>query len=309
MDLMQLSRFSFKHLSTLHVMLCTHSVSKSASILCITPSSVSKTLAQLRTLLNDELFYREGRQLIATPYALHIAPSVHIILNNMNTLIHQRDFNAEEFQGTFRLSMRASTFDIFAPSLCTLIEKQAPNAQLEIHSRSQRGFDALLSGQVDVIILPHDKSQPPSNEKQLCWQTILDDEMICVMQSNHPLADKTLTIENYLAYKHIAIFDKELQQPYFEQLLKQQYQARKIAISVADFGSAAATCQHSHFLFTCSKKWFERSQQSVGLIAKKLPFESGKVVYSMVFNQLASNDPALNWLLQNIKTTLISPIL
>lgn len=69
MDLAKLSRISMKHLITLHVMLDTLSVTASAERLCLSPSSVSKTLSQLRDSLNDELFYRNGNSLVATPLA------------------------------------------------------------------------------------------------------------------------------------------------------------------------------------------------------------------------------------------------
>lgn len=48
MDYLHLSRVSLKHLTVLHVMLNTHSVTQTAEQLYVTPSSVSKTLSQLR---------------------------------------------------------------------------------------------------------------------------------------------------------------------------------------------------------------------------------------------------------------------
>lgn len=301
MDLIQLSRISFKHLTALHVMLSTHSVTQSAEILCMSPSSVSKTLSQLRIVLGDELFYRDGTQLVPTAYALKIGPVLHQILNNMNGLLNQSNFEPKEFSGRFSLSMRESTLEIFAPIISDILSNQAPMAQINIHSKEQLGFDALLSGQVDVILLPHDKSQPPTNEKQLVWETVIEDEMVCLMREDHPLVDQDLTVERYLAYKHIGIFDKELNQPYFEQLLTQQHQSRSIAMFVADFGSAAAMCHHSDFLFTCSKKWIEVTKQAQGLVVKPMPFDYGQVVYSMVYNKLSINDQAVSWLCDRIK--------
>ncbi|WP_180795043.1 LysR family transcriptional regulator, partial [Vibrio parahaemolyticus] len=48
MDYIALSRISLKHLTVLHMLLTTHSVTQAAERLCVTPSSVSKTLSQLR---------------------------------------------------------------------------------------------------------------------------------------------------------------------------------------------------------------------------------------------------------------------
>jgi hypothetical protein len=69
---------------------------------------------------------------------------------------------------------------------------------------------------------------------------------------------------------------------------------------VADFGSAAVMCHQSDYLLTSSKMWAEKAFQARGLIQKSLPFEYGKVGYSLVWNQASLNDPALLWLHQQL---------
>ena len=51
MDLIALSRLGGRHLVTLHLLLDNQSVTRTAERLCTTPSTVSKTLNQLRDLL------------------------------------------------------------------------------------------------------------------------------------------------------------------------------------------------------------------------------------------------------------------
>ncbi|MFA0678121.1 LysR family transcriptional regulator, partial [Vibrio sp. 10N.222.51.A6] len=46
MDYLHLSRVSLKHLTALHIMLNTHSVTQTSEQLFVSPSSVSKTLSQ-----------------------------------------------------------------------------------------------------------------------------------------------------------------------------------------------------------------------------------------------------------------------
>lgn len=301
MDFVAISRINLKHLSTLHVMLSTHSVTKSAEQLCISPSSVSKTLSQLRDILSDELFYRDGTQLIPTPYALKIAPTVHQVLRQMNGLLNQTNFDPQQFSGKFTLAMRESTFELMAPTLSHISTQISSSAQLEIHAKEQFGFEALLSGKVDALILPHDKSQPITSNKQLVWETILEDEMVCLMHPQHPLKDEELTTSLYLQFPHIGIFDDELNQPYFEQVLKQSHQPRNLVFSVADFGSAAILCSQTEHLFTCSKQWSEIAKQATGLISKPLPFDYGQVAYSIVSNKQSHNDQAMRWLFEQIK--------
>ncbi|MBC7001629.1 LysR family transcriptional regulator [Photobacterium sp. BZF1] len=300
MDLIKLSRISMKHLITLHVMLDTLSVTASAERLCLSPSSVSKTLTQLRENLNDELFYRHGNQLVATPLARRLGPTVHQMINEMNQMLTQEAFDPASYQGRFSLAMRESTFELLAAKLSARVLEQAPGMRLEIWSRDNMGFDSLAKGQLDFIILPHDKSQPPSTQNNLVWETLLDDEMVCLMNPNHPLAEKTLTIDDYLSYGHIGITDNDLNVPFFELQLAQQHQKRKIAVNVPDFGGAALMCHHSDLLFTCSRQWADVALQARELITKPLPFNYGEVSYSLVWHQPSMNDPAQRWLYEQI---------
>ncbi|RJX65778.1 LysR family transcriptional regulator [Vibrio sinensis] len=296
MDYIALSRISLKHLTVLHVLLSTHSVTTTAKTLCVTPSSVSKILSQLRTQLHDELFYRDGPQLVPTPFAINIGPDIHKILSSMNGILHQGDFQPELFSGTLSLSMRESTFELFADKISQLSKQLAAANRIQIFAKEQLSFDALIRGQVDFMLLPHDISQPPTRSRDLVWAQVLDDEMVCLMASNHTLANQPLTIESYLQHQHIGIHDRDLAEPFFEQNLTQQHGSRNVAISVADFGAAAVMCHHSTYLLTCSKRWADNALQAKGLIQKELPFEYGKVGYSLVWNQASLNDPALRWL-------------
>ncbi|ROV58010.1 LysR family transcriptional regulator [Vibrio ponticus] len=296
MDFLALSRISLKHLTVLHVMLSTNSVTQTANTLYVTASSVSKIISQLREQLNDELFYRDGSHLVPTPFALSIAPQIHKILASMNGILHQGDFKPETFTGSVSLSMRESTFELFAAKINQICSKLPQASQIKVYAKEQMSFDALIRGQVDFMLLPHDISQPPTKSHELVWQQILSDEMVCLMSPEHPLVDQPLTVEAYLAYQHIGIHDKDLSEPFFEQNLKQQHGERKVAISVSDFGSAAVMCHQSNYLLTCSKMWASKAFQANGLVQKTLPFEYGKVAYSLVWNQASLNDPALQWL-------------
>ncbi|CAE6904221.1 LysR family transcriptional regulator [Vibrio sp. B1FLJ16] len=300
MDYITLSRISLKHLTVLHMLLSTHSVTQTAERLCVTPSSVSKTLSQLRETLKDELFYRDGTRLVPTPFATKIGPSIHGILSSMNGLLHQGSFNPAYYQGEFSIAMRESSFELFAPVLEHLSKQLGNHTVLNVHSKDEMSFDALIRGQIDFLLLPHDLSQPPTHNKDLIWQTILKDELVCLMRKSHPLAQKPLTIEGYLCARHLGIHDKDLSQPYFEQNLQQKYHKRNLAMKVADFGSAAVMCHHSDHLFTCPKFWARTALQTKGLIEQPLPFDFGQVSYSLIWNKASLNDPALRWLQEQL---------
>ena len=98
MDLIALSRLGGRHLVTLHLLLDNQSVTRTAERLCTTPSTVSKTLNQLRDLLGDQLLYRQGNQLLLTPMAERLAPTLHRLLGELNGLTRQNAFNPQQWQ-------------------------------------------------------------------------------------------------------------------------------------------------------------------------------------------------------------------
>ncbi|ABZ74898.1 transcriptional regulator, LysR family [Shewanella halifaxensis HAW-EB4] len=301
MDLAKLSRISMKHLITLHVMLDTLSVTASAERLCLSPSSVSKTLSQLRLSLDDELFYRHGNKLVATPLARRLGPSVHQIINDMNQLMTKEAFNPADYEGRFSLAMRESTFELLAVKFMAHVLTLAPNIRLDIFAKDSVGFEGLVKGSLDFILLPHDRSQPPISLHELVWETLINDEMVCLMKPAHPLATQAqISIEDYLSFSHIGISDADLNTPFFEMQLAQRARNRAVPISVADFGSAALLCYHSDLLFTCSRRWAETALQAQGLVTKALPLDYGEVAYSLVWHKQSMNDPALRWLYQQL---------
>ncbi len=290
-----------KHMITLHLLVQTHSVTQTAERLCVSPSSISKTLAQLRGFLDDELFYRRGNQLIATPLAKRLAPLVAQMVLGLDQIVTQEHFDALKYKGSFALSMRESSFELFGARLSADILAKAPDINLTIHSKDNIGIDGLLSGKLDFVILPHDKSQPPSNHADLNWHTLIDDHMVCLMAAEHPLAKKeNISLDDYLSYGHIGIHDSDLQKPFFDMQLAQQERHRNISIKVPDFGAAALMCHQTQLLFTSSEHWALHAQQAKGLVIKPLPFNYGEVVYSLVSVNHSMHHPAHRWMHQQI---------
>lgn len=301
MDLAKLSRISMKHLITLHVMLDTLSVTASAERLCLSPSSVSKTLSQLRQSLDDDLFYRHGNKLVATPLARRLGPNVHQIISDMNLLVTQEAFTPAAYKGRFSLAMRESTFELLAAKLTAHVLLLAPNIRLDIFAKDSVGFEGLVKGSLDFIVLPHDRSQPSIAQHELVWETLINDEMVCLMNPNHPLANQHhISIDDYLGYSHIGISDTDLNRPFFEMKLAQQALNRAVPLSVADFGSAALMCHHSELLFTCSRRWAENAIQARGLVTKALPLDYGEVAYSLVWHKQSLKDPAHRWFYEQL---------
>ncbi|HDN9019804.1 LysR family transcriptional regulator [Aeromonas salmonicida] len=301
MDLIALSRLGGRHLVTLHLLLDSQSVTRTAERLCTTPSTVSKTLNQLRDLLGDQLLYRQGNQLLLTPFAERLGPTLHRLLSELNNLTSQGGFDPETWQGQLRFALRESSMVWPMGPILGQLMQEVPGLVPNVWNKDEHGLTALAAGKLDFVILPHDQSQPLPRQPGLVWETLREDRLVCLLRADHPALDKPWDLDAYLSWRHIAIRDQELANPFFEQSLAQLQVRRQIGATLPDFGSASALLRQSDLILTAIEGWALQSA-ALGLAIRPVPFDYGAVTHSLVWYGPAGEEPALRWFRQRILT-------
>lgn len=301
MDLIALSRLGGRHLVTLHLLLDSQSVTRTAERLCTTPSTVSKTLNQLRDLLGDQLLYRQGNQLLLTPFAERLGPTLHRLLSELNNLTSQGGFGPETWQGQLRFALRESSMVWPMGPILGQLMQEVPGLVPNVWNKDEQGLTALAAGKLDFVILPHDQSQPLPRQPGLVWETLREDRLVCLLRADHPALDKPWDLDAYLSWRHIAIRDQELANPFFEQSLAQLQVRRQIGATLPDFGSASALLRQSDLILTAIEGWALQSA-ALGLAIRPVPFDYGAVTHSLVWYGPAGEEPALRWFRQRILT-------
>ncbi|MFM1664357.1 LysR family transcriptional regulator [Aeromonas salmonicida] len=299
MDLIALSRLGGRHLVTLHLLLDSQSVTRTAERLCTTPSTVSKTLNQLRDLLGDQLLYRQGNQLLLTPFAERLGPTLHRLLSELNNLTSQDGFDPETWQGQLRFALRESSMVWPMGPILGQLMQEVPGLVPDLWNKDEQGLTALAAGKLDFVILPHDQSQPLPRQPGLVWETLREDRLVCLLRADHPALDKPWDLDAYLSWRHIAIRDQELANPFFEQSLAQLQVRRQIGATLPDFGSASALLRQSDLILTAIEGWALQSA-ALGLAIRPVPFDYGAVTHSLVWYGPAGEEPALRWFRQRI---------
>ncbi|MDR7019665.1 LysR family transcriptional regulator [Aeromonas salmonicida] len=300
MDLIALSRLGGRHLVTLHLLLDSQSVTRTAERLCTTPSTVSKTLNQLRDLLGDQLLYRQGNQLLLTPFAERLGPTLHRLLSELNNLTSQVQFEPSQWQGRFRLGLRESSMVWPMGPLLGELMRAVPGLIPEIWNKDEQGLAALAQGKLDLVILPHDQSQPVQHQSALMWEKLCDDQLVCLLRAGHPALDKPWDLDAYLSWRHIAIRDQDLASPFFEQMLTQQQVQRRLGAMVPDFGTGAALLAGSDLILTALGGWAEQMAAHYPLVIRPVPFDYGAISHSLVWYGPAGEDPAHRGLRQQL---------
>ncbi|MGL5408281.1 MAG: LysR substrate-binding domain-containing protein, partial [Shewanella sp.] len=173
--------------------------------------------------------------------------------------------------------------------------QEVPGMVPEIWNKDQQGLEALALGKLDFVILPHDQSQPPFQQAGLTWLPLRREKLVCLLRHDHPALREPWHLDTYLSWRHIAIRDNELANPFFEQHLAQQRVHRQIGAVLPDFASAAALLPHSDLILTALAGWAENMAKHSTLALRAAPFEYGHISYSLVFCEPQREGSAMAW--------------
>ncbi|RMF18553.1 MAG: LysR family transcriptional regulator, partial [Gammaproteobacteria bacterium] len=81
-------------------------LSRAAEVLHLTQPAVSRALSRLREALDDDLFVRQGREMVPTPRARQLIGPVRQALSMLQTGIGEsRVFDPARLNRTFRISL------------------------------------------------------------------------------------------------------------------------------------------------------------------------------------------------------------
>ena len=236
-----------------------------------------------------------------TPFAERLGPTLHRLLSELNNLTSQGGFDPETWQGQLRFALRESSMVWPMGPILGQLMQEVPGLVPNVWNKDEQGLTALAAGKLDFVILPHDQSQPLPRQPGLVWETLREDRLVCLLRADHPALDKPWDLDAYLSWRHIAIRDQELANPFFEQSLAQLQVRRQIGATLPDFGSASALLRQSDLILTAIEGWALQSA-ALGLAIRPVPFDYGAVTHSLVWYGPAGEEPALRWFRQRILT-------
>ncbi|GAJ96118.1 LysR family transcriptional regulator [Rhizobium rhizogenes] len=181
------------------------STRRASRVLQITQSAVSQHLKQFEELVGEKLFVRDHRGLIPTTRAIEIYSRID---RYFETLGHIE----REILGSFAVAR--NSLSIAAPHLVCLsllpklvAEFERIDPSLEFYIRAQ-GYDQIaqhvLTGEADIGI-----SRLPLDERFFEWRTICESKSVCLVNPEHPLANKERITAEDTSSERMITLDRE----------------------------------------------------------------------------------------------------
>ena len=201
---MHLKEVDANLLVTLDALLVDASVTRAAERLGRSASAISHALAKLREIFNDELFVRAGQKLVPTAKALELAPTVHVILAGMESLLRpSKPFDPSLSVRDFTIAASEAGELILVQPLRQRLQPLAPNVRLGwMKSHGDENIDALRYARCHFVI---DIEGAPLQAPDVRVLKLFDDKLATLGRPGHPFAKRKPRTEAYAAADHIAV--------------------------------------------------------------------------------------------------------
>ena len=289
----------------LHTVLTERSVSRAAIRLGMYQPAVSAALKRLRDLSGDPLLVRSGAAMVPTDAALRMIEPGASILRAAEVLFSDaRGFDPKTATSTFRIAASDYLDPLFVPQLVAQLKSQAPLCHIELHALSpDSDYHAHLSlGHVDLVI--GNWRKPPED---LHMARLFDDEVVSLVNKDHPATRRGWNTESWLACEHIAPTPTHPgARGIIDQLLDELNLQRNITARCAHFSLILDMVASSLLVLTTGRQYCERFTPRLPVKILECPVQLPRLMYYQLWHERTHSSSSAKWLRERIKSVAAS---
>lgn len=272
-------------------------VTKASKKIGITQPAMSNALNRLRYLVKDDLFIRGPKGMRPTPRAIELSLPIRVALSNIELSLASPTFDSKKARKLFRLSISDDVAPLILPNLVTEMQETSPNSELCV--RSEQGSEAIKlldNNEIDFAIGRFETIPSRFGSKEL-----FQEFYVCLMNINHPLAnEKKLSMDQYLASKHLRVAPMEAQISPIDRALSQLNLERIIAVRIDLITMSPYVINNSDLILTLPSKTANRIAKSENFKILELPLELEKRLTKLIWHKELTNHPAYDWIKDKI---------
>ncbi len=316
-------------LVTFEAIFQTRSVTLAAQQLFLGQPAVSAALGRLRSVFEDELFIRIGREMQPTRKALEIAPGILNALQQIRqTLQASQTFDPTTSEACVSIGSSDYTSCVIIPKLLATCQQQFPGINIRLLSFEKDQVASLLEEGIIDLALGVFPDPPPYTRMEPLFQ----DQLVGIAPQGHSvLSNPDLSLETFAGFPQALITLRRDETGYVDQVLATAGLKRRIVVTTPHSLVLVRLLQSSDLIASIPGRmahalggawcWGAGSKvsdpvnvanvsddaglddpvESPTLGMFQLPFESPLWTVSMLWSQLADHDPVHIWLRETLK--------
>lgn len=273
------------------------SVSRAASDLGLTQSTVSNALRRLRQRLGDPLFVRERYGVSPTPFAETLTPYVKDALATLERGFEQtRRFDPTTEERTFTLIMTDIAEAVILPRVLDMFRTRAPGISIRaINLSLDDTGEALNSGSADIAI-----GYLPDYGARFFQRHLFDTHYVCIAAAGNPVAADGLDLNAFRNARHAVAEARGTGHHIVEQTLERLGIVRHIGAWVPHFLSVPYVVAASDLIATIPRALSVTMHAGNPVQVLPHPVELPTVEIKLLWHERFHADRANRWLREQL---------
>lgn len=292
---MDLRSLDLNLLVSLDALLAERNVTRAAARLHVSQPALSAQLARLRAIFDDPLLMpaESGRGMVATARAERLQTELRGALHHLQMVISRTpSFDPRNDIRSFTLASSDNASMLIGLPLFEALRTAAGDG-IRIAWRSVDGARVaaqLESGEIDFLIASPDVMPPAMKATR-----VIEEHFVMAQRKGHPRGTGPLDLASYCALRHVLVsISGGNFHGFMDEHLERLGVQRTVAVSVQQFGLAAAILQVTDYVCTLPVRLVQRYADT--LDAFELPFAAQGFSLYLGWHSRFHADPAHRWL-------------
>jgi DNA-binding transcriptional LysR family regulator len=275
-------------------------ITRASERLNISQSAMSKSLSRVRDTFDDPILVRMPNGYELSDRSKKMREPLKQILSDIEELLSTEKFDPLTSTRKFTISALDYAEFMVGYKLMERIQSMSPFSTIEFVPRTANSFNELINGSVDVILSLKQSNLPGNIETE----SVIYDEMICVIDKTHPLANQQITLDTFLEYPH-SVLHTGSDELVVDKELSKLNKTRKILKISPNFVASVTSIKDTNMILTVPKCMVYPAMRLVDLEIHKVPFATPKIEFSLYWHKRNTNRRAHKWYRSQFKNVIV----
>jgi len=272
-------------------------VTRAARRIGLSQPAMSNALTRLRRTFDDPLLVRTPGAMTPTHAAQALIEPIRSALAQLRLTLEKRpSFEPRGSNRSFHVLANDYAEIILLAPLVGELRREASGVSIRIQ-RPPNVFQppsrTALSDSYDIAVgfFPDALSLDPSVRSV----GLFDEDNVCIAASDHPRIRGKVSLRQYTAEGHVAVFYKTEGPGVIDTILSQRGMTRRLAVQAPHFASVPFIVSDSNLIATVPRRLALRLKRTLKLQLLPLPIAMPRLRLSMLWHERMEADPAHRW--------------
>ncbi|MBV1694459.1 MAG: LysR family transcriptional regulator [Hyphomicrobiales bacterium] len=289
---MNLRSVDLNLLVALDALLAERHVTRAAEKIGVSQPAMSNALSRLRHHFKDDLLVRTAKGMEITTRGQALEAPLRNMLKQVERMFADGpgfDPARTKRRVTVRLSDLLSL--LILPQLSAGLAAAGDGIDLDVvHLSPMATVDALEKDDIDVAV-----SMELQHSRSIQSETAFSDKMVCVMSNSHRLANRRLTLDAFLAERHVKVSMSPTDLRFVDNVLAEKRLKRRTALNVPHWLVVPHVLKKTDYLAVMPAR-LAGAVADKTLVSRDLPFASASFDWKIYWHRRHDDDLANCWL-------------